>query len=139
MSRELDDRVAKALGYEVMGWEPSRPDPEAPTWYVWSWADEKHPVYLAHCICDIVDEWDEEEILSCGHYAGCLEVVPFYSTDIAAAWELVEMAAGRGWVVTVRQMRRGKAKVRIGLPFSAEASTAPEAICKAFLAWKEAQ
>ena len=102
MSRELDEQVAEALGLELMGWEPARPDPEAPGWYVSFWAEEKQPIYLGHCNCDLRDELidgPDLEPLACGHLRWCLEVVPFYSTDIATAFPLFERL-GPAWCLS---------------------------------------
>lgn len=38
---------------------------------------------------------------------GCRQLVPRYSTDIAAAWLLVEHFRARGWLVTIRDMPPG--------------------------------
>lgn len=91
MSRELDAKVARVLGLEVLGGGWAYPDPEADYWHVQDrkWGGRSlQPVYLAHCVCELYadeepDEWTPEKVL--GHYPGCLEVVAHYSTDIAAA------------------------------------------------------
>jgi len=145
MSRELDEQVAEALGLELMGWEPARPDPEAPGWYVSFWAEEKQPTYLGHCNCDLRDELidgPDLEPLACGHLRWCLEVVPFYSTDIATAWGLVDhMIKGTAWECYLTHQFDGwdcAFERPDEPPAEAHGDTAAEAICLAFVAVKEA-
>ena len=78
------------------------------------------------------------------------EIVPLYSTDIAAAWLVVERLTPvyrvsvhqffQQWQCTLER-RDGKARMPIGLPHDGDASanavTAPEAICRAALAAME--
>lgn len=80
----------------------------------WECYAEMAPVYVRHCCCDISPrDWtevaDTDELCAAtedmnrravarrasaiarfGHIGHCLCVVPNYSTDIAAAWEVVE-------------------------------------------------
>src|SRR4051812_28284759 len=57
------------------------------------------PVYLAGCCCDLVGdgekEGEAEDKVRWGHYSFCLKVVPDYSTDIAAAFEMEAEIEGR--------------------------------------------
>lgn len=77
--------VAPACQYEDGSWQVKRAD---------SFDTEPHPIYLKECRCETIRN---DSLLSqliegglFGHYANCLDVVPFYSTDIAAAWQVVE-------------------------------------------------
>lgn len=104
--RELDALVAeKVMGRKVVGralaistegvWEVQ--GPEVGSSDNWMCAAEKAaPVMLdldkdRHCLCETgsqEDEFSKRDI--CGHFNGCLAVVPRYSTDIAAAWKVIE-------------------------------------------------
>ena len=93
MGRELDVKVAKALGWEWDDYSLTYEPPPGQTRKLWS-------------------------------------------TDIAAAWELVEMAPQ----VFYLDLHTGQWWAMYGddLDGGCFGTTAPEAICKAFLAWKEA-
>lgn len=158
--RELDALVAeKVMELEVPGsavvfidpeccipWhgsvtDESRKDVEEKTYrYYW-------PIYLAHCCCDFKNEQrDREEIFS--HSVYCFEPVPFYSTDIAAAWELVEKLRAEDWEADIRGCYSSPHKCAhpwsaffvesgLGKPFGRMAKSygdaAPLAICLAAL------
>jgi hypothetical protein len=71
-------------------------------------------------------------------------VVPRYSTDIAAAWQVVEWSIERGYDIDVAIDNDGAEVVFIpdrcpGETWLERAPTAPEAICLAFLAAMEAK
>jgi hypothetical protein len=77
-------------------------------------------------------------------------VLPDWTTDIAAAWELVEEIKSDGREVGVTFVRNSYNKFtgwmvdvgpKNGLQHSitVTGATAPEAICSAYLAWKEEQ
>jgi hypothetical protein len=72
-------------------------------------------------------------------------IVPHYSTDIAAAWQVVESVVERGYMVTVVQEDDAAVRVYLDHPSQVEdldeigvAPTAPLAICRAALAAVEA-
>lgn len=75
--------------------------------------------------------------------AGAPVTCPCYSADIAAAWEVVEAMESRGWRVVYRSTgpREGWRRAEVHVPhyhgehlFTADAATAPLAICLAALA-----
>jgi len=76
--REVDVLIAKHLfGLEVPGTAPCRADEEG--LYVTSYGEgEEHPVYLAHCTCDVAEA---DDITMYGHIWACFEVVPQYTID----------------------------------------------------------
>ena len=96
MSRELDARVATALGLDVVGEGWAYPDPEEDYWHPTSDGHsgmEMQPLFVAHCMCKLranegIDEWTPPKML--GHYPGCLEVVAFYSEDWGAMQQIVQ-------------------------------------------------
>jgi len=154
MSRELDVKMAEALGLDVLGYELAHPDPECGDWCVGEWEgrDEQQPVYVRHCDCDIrndliLEGYEDDPWLAQsheGHMLCCLDVVPFYSTDIATAWGLVEWVKERYAGFSLHTRPSGKWMAHVFAPgtieaWDGEADTAPEAICLAFLAAKEAQ
>lgn len=110
----------KVFGRTIVGWDTAiyvegewsihlGSDPKG-----WACHADKSPLALAHCVCEFYDSADAaisdayliEEMRNdghpnfrgdlrpdpkCGgHYASCLDVVPPYSTSIAAAWQVVE-------------------------------------------------
>lgn len=117
------------------------------------------PVYLESCVCDLCRKQNRESLASCiseygwgeteiaevkanhesdwifGHSWQCLAVVRPYSTDIAAAWEVVEKMRedgdlrieeyAEGWLVVSR--------LSDGREVDGQATTAPLAICLAAL------
>ena len=157
MSRELDARVATVLGLDVVGEGWAHQDPELLHWWHPTSAmrsgNELQPMYLAHCVCGLYadeepDEWTPDKML--GHYPGCLEVVAFYSERIEVAWPVVE------WMDQHEHQDFHLSRIRKGDPcfyphmssylsyratFGRElggtyayGSSAPHAICLAFLA-----
>lgn len=99
---------------------------------------EFEELHGAPCVKELRDQYDEWGVL------------PAYSTDVAAAWLVVEKLTPvyrvsvhqffQQWQCTLER-RDGKARMPIGLPHdgdvSATAPTAPEAICRAALAAME--
>lgn len=49
------------------------------------------PICVTNCFCELKDPRD---ITILGHIAGCLDAIGDYSTDIAAAWKVVEKLHG---------------------------------------------
>ena len=141
MSRELDERAAEALGLELVGLVSVYRDPDCGYWCVGFWGDELRPAYVSHCVCDILDEVDDHEVVAGGHVRSCLEVVPCYSEDIVVAWGLVEtMIKGTAWECYLTHQFDGwdcAFERPDEPPTEAHGDTAPEAICLAFLAVKE--
>ena len=74
---QLDALVASALGLDVLGMAAAV---HYAAWYIPydGVGSVTRPVYLAECVCDDMRDYDAEIL---GHIAGCLEVVPCYSTD----------------------------------------------------------
>ena len=146
MSRELDARVARAMELDVVGegrcrkyehgeWGVSTgwPKEVSPVWPI-------RPIYVAHCVCDLQD-FDGMPML--GHFWGCLDVVSEYSTDIAAAWQVVEWMKAKGWEIEIATDSDETETTFFpnrcaGETSLARAPTATEAICLAFLAAMEA-
>lgn len=156
--RALDAEVAK----EVMGWELTG-EVEAHflegEWTVFGpprGDEEPELSYLRYCVCASTDEyyakhperergnaWDRKSVG--GHYTACVTVLPRFSTDIAAAWTVVEKMAERGmWLFLTADytgvqftavFRRGSEKEFCGM--SGWCKQAPEAICRAALAGRE--
>lgn len=92
--REMDTLVAERV-MELPGieWGYCRFDPECSGIYIDSDQDPTgstydaglHPIWVAHCMCDI-QEPDDKMIGK--HSVYCHKPVPFYSTDIAASFEV---------------------------------------------------
>ena len=141
MSRELDERVARARGWH---WDDDwgcliPPEQKAKPGEMWTgWhrdhdGDDLHrqPVPGA-AINRIVYNGDMSKI-----------ILPEYSTDIAAAWQVVEwMITGKPWECYLTHQTDGwdcdfSHPGAMGV-MAQTAPTAPEAICLAFLAAIEA-
>jgi hypothetical protein len=87
MNRELDVKVTRLLGLDVLGEARCY---SMPGGYSVSWDEgggEMQPVYLKECFCDDPLE-NEIEIL--GHVASCLRVVSFYSSECNLAIAALE-------------------------------------------------
>jgi len=114
VSRELDVRVAKALGQE-----------KPPTWgeVSYDWRAAKEP-----------GTYEGEEWLDTRAYR-VVSWPPLYSTNIAAAWTLVEGCEARFYLE--RDSTGVWAMFGDDLVDGRLADTAPEAISEAWLAWKE--
>lgn len=109
--RELDAMIAE----KVMGWAPVLHYGERGTGY---WAPSG---------CESDGAWVTDGD------------VPFYSADMAAAWEVVEEMARRGWKVDVQSRcpPRWAVHVNFALPITGRvferSDSAPHAICLAAL------
>lgn len=140
--RKLDETVARAAGLDVHSeWHRCWWDPEGGGLQVEgetemgdTFGTEPHPVY--------VPDWGGTEDRDTPYN---WEPVPFYSTQISTAFELLDMLrkrftnvslhAANGWGLTCWNIDpEGKSKGVVG-PFSA--ATAPMAICLTFLAAHE--
>ena len=115
--REIDAKVAKALGWEVWRYKDGGI----------SIRDGQGSWHIAFCPSDPSLTWGP-------------------STDIAAAWQVVEWMAARGWYYGIANRGDGT-EAWFGWPgwatestgmsvllLQANADTAPLAICRAFLA-----
>ena len=125
MSRELDVRIAQVLGQE-----------KPPTWgeVSYDWRAAKEP-----------GTYEGQEWLDARAYRA-VSWPPLYSTNIVAAWELFEQL-GPAWCVSQSDVMGWDDDARwwcfLPVEFGGtgeefKGATAPEAICKAWLAWKEA-
>jgi len=83
---QLDALVASALGLDVLGMAAAV---HYAAWYIPydGVGSVTRPVYLTECVCDKGQDYDAEIL---GHIAGCLEVVPCYSTDDREALAAVD-------------------------------------------------
>jgi hypothetical protein len=153
------------MGLEVMPeWVPAWA-PEG-DWFVCPGDEyERQPVFVRLCMhegwredrinmleeCAREHNWSKEDFdkmvaqhdaeWTMGHHQQCFGVVPFYSTDIAAAWEVVEKLheiAAKG--IIIEQTFGGQWMVCIGHNIGnvcdnkpIECETAPLAICRAAL------
>lgn len=110
---EMDAAVAKALGLKVQ-------------WRLW--IDEPQPIYLAGIYADAHDDWAEHE--------DWRQVLP-YSTDIAAAWELLpKMQSAYGILLAILHNMAECKIMKDNKPIVGRAESeegAPLAICRAFL------
>jgi hypothetical protein len=147
MNRKLDIQIAKAKGLDVVG-------------ELYAWQDEYgqwkmgnnghpsnlHPVYVKRCLCDLYDKDDaiqeeverEWSIKVFGHYEYCLNVVPFWSSDLNTAWQLVDEMIDSGLVVSVEgdlgYWCTGYGDMSACLSY-VEGDTPQESICKAYLVY----
>lgn len=146
MSRELDARVAKGMGLDVIGEAWARADHDGAGWFVEDREREGRslqPVWVAHCVCEFYPsnepDLDDDPVL--GHYPGCFEVVAHYSTDDAAMWQLVRWMRAQGWFISIEWDSRGCSvwvSAESKFPEWAHETEPAEAICLAFLAAMEA-
>lgn len=125
MDRELDVRVAKALGYTVYHYDKDY----AKNCYYQLFDGDGGPVVYTNGWRDGERKTEEE----------AWNDVPRFSTDLAAAWALVEYLIDNQMDTEVhctRAQRNYFVLVHIigGRKIREYADTAPEAICKAFLA-----
>lgn len=144
--REIDARVARALGLAVVGEAWCGRYPDDAFWYVRYEQEsypgaEQHPVYLARCVCHLEPDCLEDEPEIYGHRPGCLEVVPHYSTDIRVACLLWDALPYPSCYTSLRSTAIGKWRFdvvddqhtsRFGV-----GDTRPMAICLGFLAVME--
>jgi len=130
---------------EIPGMLAVTPDHDSPGGYCVPYTQDPilkcdviRPVYVAHCACDM-DERQPGDDDYWGHYAACLEVVPRYPEDIAAAWCVVEKMVpikyGFNLAIESPPGPWGDWEVHFynGGTHLAFADTAPLAICRAAL------
>ena len=141
--RALDALVAeKVMGLAILGWDHAwRCEGE---WVIdLGESGEKHPLYLRHCACDVPPNGDWPRLA--GHTFHCLGVVSKFSTDIAAAWQVVDKLAASGKMACLTiDLLGGEGEEwrvffqwdvsddELAMPY-ADAPTAPLAICLAAL------
>lgn len=146
--RELDALVAeKVMGLNILGITSCV---HHHFWYVQydGQGQKDQPVYLRRCVC-YIKEVGATIIL--GHISACLDVVPFYSTDISSAWQVVDKIEELGFILFPLERRtplwlRYRWSARfvtsddpVGLPllaeegFIGEGETPAAAICYAAL------
>ena len=70
--------------------------------------------------------------------------VPHYSTEISAAWPLVEEMVSAGCEVNIFNKPDGTVEIEVmegedSVVWTQVQNTAPEAICKAYLLWRESE
>ncbi len=144
VGRELDELVARTvMRLNVLGWAGYHSDPECccgqhriiPFDFPQDashFSAQEGPIYLKDCFCDLRND-DNDLVSYFGHTACCIEVVPFYSTSVAAERKVVDhmleyaydfklawLGATEGWYC-----RFGKLPVR--------ARTTSLAVCRAAL------
>jgi len=138
MSRELDAQVAEAMGYVWIRLNPCH--------------ERKNPVRALYA----PDTWEAENCVKANGDEemayGWLSRVPHYSTNLAAAWQVVEWMVNNGgcpaliyddnghWALTedgFQMVPTGDEPQSLSTTFWIEADqwydTAPEAICREFL------
>lgn len=143
--RELDAAVAERLmGQQVVGEALCWRNPECTGLLVDLYQEHdsmggynagRQPVWVDHCSCDIERDPDIAQIG--GHSTFCLEVVPFYSRDIAAAWQVVERLIAASYTFRVRFEVNQQWYCEFALRakgWHASSDTAPHAIAVAALA-----
>ena len=135
MSRELDVRAARVMGLAIGTQCPCDPKDDIQDIHGWQWQCEN---------CGTTGYIDRKSFgTDISHNTPILE----YSTDWAAAGQVVEWMRERGWYVvidwgrdfcwvTFGRFERNAAESQIP---HGEAETPAEAICLAFLAAMEAQ
>ena len=133
--RELDVAVADALGLE---YEYIYPDPEC---------QFGGAVYASR------HEWIVDDYVTPKRRTGGCELLPHYSTDISAAWSLLEELHTKPYSVEVFLVHECESEIKYIVNvllmheftkdlmadrsmISVFSNTAPEAICKAYLLWK---
>lgn len=91
--RQLDVEIAKAMGLKVVALDwPCGLDPESGCYMASpkrdnpaSWYTELGPVYIVRD-----DDWPPRAVEGVGQECAMVFPVPHYSSDIAAAWKVVE-------------------------------------------------
>jgi hypothetical protein len=78
---------------------------------------------------------ENAEVLDMADY---LDSVPDWSSDLVAAWDLVEEMNEAGCPVDVRSFVDGTATCIVDDKLRSVGETVPEAICKAWIAYREA-
>lgn len=148
MNRELDVKIAKAKGLDVVGELQAYCHNDRWNFYpdVCDDSLEIQPVYVLHCQClenDCQDKYFN-------HSLSCFDVVPFWSSDLNKAFELVDEIKLLDMVesVDIYCMRDETLCVIDYLgSFSgfytgrdyikASGETKQEAICRAYLEWHD--
>ena len=113
---ELDALVAEKMGLEVLGKLAVTPSVDCCSGYDIPYNQPLYdleqsrqgwtvrPVYLRDCACPAGERQPGDDDYW-GHYAACLDVVPNYSTDIVAAWEIHERMKNDGlWIRFVQAL-----------------------------------
>ncbi len=84
--------------------------------------------------------FNHEACVICGRQDDTRECLPKYSTEIAAAWEVVEKLREKDFLVSIRTLKSGKIRCLVFSPDSengpgvrAISDTAPHAVCLAAL------
>lgn len=153
---ELDAAIAREVfGITVVGIVPCSREPECGELEVsphWGDTVERPVAHLGECACsELAEEGDD---ITLGHLALLLNPVPSYSSDIAAAWQVVEKLRSQRIDVMVYQGERdiipedlkdeNDRRWECALWWSVDGDhrettqygdTAPEAICRAALSW----
>ena len=96
---EMDVAVARALGLDVLGVIGVFPNPVCEGRFIIGFkvgGNVPRPIYLDDCICEFREPNDRDYFC---HHAGCLKVVRQYSTDIAAAWDLIDVMGSEGLIL----------------------------------------
>lgn len=143
--RELDARVAEAMGFTVIGVAPCTfhdgcPLVHRPINPEWD-AENAHPVTLSdhdHATdCEGASDLDREE-MQLGHHTAHLEPVEFYSTSGDGLLAMLRWHAEAGRTVFLTVMPFGSmAQIEHGEPVGG--ATPGEALARATLAWKESK
>lgn len=120
---ELDALVeTHVFGREVLGIVPCATSPDGDELVIIHRARKPagipRPVVLGRYGCSDHNECHGSYPVL-GHNWKCLEIVPDYSDDIAAAWQVVAHLRSIGWIVRVQEMPDG-------VPFVAGAGLRPE-------------
>ncbi len=106
---ELDAAIGKLMGLDVLGVSGCSREPECGEWEpTGHWAESgregaPRAVYLRRCCCEFARAEDPRTF---GHTSFCLGVVPAYSSEIAAAWLVVEKLRSRKVDVMIFQGER---------------------------------
>jgi len=93
MNRELDEKIArKVMNLQVLGWAYARTYENG--WMIIGEGGDQ-AVYVYQCHCTDFEQFDKEYGLPpapkvFGHFVYCLAVVPFYSSDPVAVFEMEE-------------------------------------------------
>ena len=137
--RELDALVARMMDLDVLGLAPCVEYPgggpyveSLPSGEVSRYNLGMQPVYLRDCLCEYYRP--EYGVKRFGHSCQCLGVVPDYSTDIAAAMDVLSKARWDGGWFQINPGHAGRNYVCIINNISSgDEKTISLAICKAAL------
>ena len=135
---ELDAKVALALGLDVLGMAVAI---HFASWHIPFDGVGKvtRPVYLTDCVCEHRADYDADIL---GHIAGCLEVVPCYSTSDDAAMAAVDEMLDTGRFTGFELLWRpglGWSALFLGGDYcpDGDGATRALAICRAIVAMGE--